>query len=465
MSSQKINGKLVENETSGPTVITSRPLLTPVGGRAQILSTENRETEEKLNQVRIVGRFLEPGQMCNGFRLLQYIGGGGMGHVWLAEDEELHRCVALKVLDLQQNVSEDIILRFRAEAQAGASLNHPNIAQVYTFGKCQALNILYIAMEYVDGENIRDRICHRGALPVNETLVYSLQIAMALSHLDQFQIVHRDIKPSNILVTQSGWAKLIDLGLARQFNTEISLPEGDDDLNFPAQKKDLTATGVTLGTFDFISPEQAREPRTVDIRSDIYSLGCTMYYMLTGNPPFSQGGPLQKLLQHQGDAPPDIRRQRTDVPESFRNVIEKAMRKDRNERFQDTKELILALEKVAEETGFSLPAMAGYITLDWIPKEKKSIPMILDWNIWKGQLAWIVPLFVLLTAIFVLDYLWSPAENEMVIPSGTSIISPYEIYPESSHKENRERNSLQQGKPVPVPISPSPLMEISEEGK
>lgn len=415
--------KKPDSGVSGPTVITSRQPFTPVGGGAPgvRVGTDNPGSAGLAGNVSITGNFLEAGQNCDGYQLLHYIGGGGMGHVWLAEDTNLGRPVALKVLDMHQHLQEDIILRFRGEAQIMALLNHPNIAQIYAFGENPALKIQYIAMEFVDGENVRDRVNQRGPLSVAETVSFALQIAHALGHLERNHVVHRDIKPSNILVTAEKHAKLIDMGLARQFESETAFmpPEEDENLSpqLQAQRRDLTASGVTLGTFDFISPEQAREPRGVDIRSDIYSLGCSIFYMLTGSPPFAQGGPLQKLLQHQGDAPPDVRRFRPEVPVSFQNLIEKAMRKDRAQRFQDTEELVAALEKVAEETGFALPGIMGvYSVAERMPAEKEEIPLILDWNVVKEHLAWLVPTVILVLSIFLLHWLWTPSEEDLELP-------------------------------------------------
>ena len=171
-----------------------------------------------------------------------------------------------------------------------------------------------------------------------EALSYTIQVAEALAHADARGVVHRDIKPSNVLITPEGRVKLIDMGLAR-------LRNGD-----PAAA-DLTHSGVTLGTFDYISPEQARDPRNADIRSDIYSLGCTLFFMLAGQPPFPEGTVLQKLLQHQGDQPPDIRQFRPDLPEELSRVLRKMMAKDPRHRYASSAELATDLLALAEQIG------------------------------------------------------------------------------------------------------------------
>ena len=185
----------------------------------------------------------------------------------------------------------------------------------------------FIVFEFVDGVNVRVLVERKGPLPLAEAVSYTLQSADALAHSDARAVIHRDIKPSNLLITPEGRVKLIDMGLAR---LRLVDPE----------VADLTASGVTLGTFDYISPEQARDPRNADIRSDIYSLGCTFFFMLTGQPPFPQGTVLQKLLQHQGDQPPDIREFRPDLPDEVYRILQKMMAKDPRHRYAGPVELV-----------------------------------------------------------------------------------------------------------------------------
>ena len=242
-----------------------------------------------------VGRILHgsilPGERLGYFELLEYVGGGGMGKVFRALDTRLARSVALKILSPEHAADRETVLRFQNEAQSAARLDHENIARVYYVGEDRGLH--YIAFEFIEGVNVRELVESRGPLPLAEAVSYTLQVADALGHASERNVVHRDIKPSNLLITPAGQAKLIDMGLAR-------LREVDTGA-------DLTASGVTLGTFDYISPEQARDPRNTDVRSDIYSLGCTFFFMLTGRPPFLGGTMLQKLLQHQADQPPELR--------------------------------------------------------------------------------------------------------------------------------------------------------------
>ncbi|HEX6985890.1 MAG TPA: serine/threonine-protein kinase, partial [Planctomycetaceae bacterium] len=204
------------------------------------------------------------------FAIEERIGSGGMGAVFRALDTRLQRVVALKVLSPSQSRDRAAVLRFQNEARAAARLDHENIARVHYIGEDRGLH--FIAFEYVTGQNVRDLIARSGRLPVADAVNYVLQIATALRHTAAAGVVHRDIKPSNIIITPNGRAKLVDLGLARKLAAD--------------SVGDLTIAGTTLGTFDYISPEQARDPRNVDVRSDIYSLGCTLYHMLTGGPPY-----------------------------------------------------------------------------------------------------------------------------------------------------------------------------------
>ena len=251
---------------------TSPTVITLPGGNEEHASTSPYVAPEKTTRRAPVDP-LEPGSELGHFVIEQYIGGGGMGCVYKARDATLHRPVALKVLSKNRD-NQETISRFINEAESAARLNHENIAQVYF--AAEEGGIHYIVFEFVEGVNLRAIVEQEGTLSPEAALSYALQIAAALKHASERSIVHRDVKPSNILVTSEERIKLIDMGLAR-----ITKPD--------ETRADLTATGITLGTFDYISPEQARDPRTADARSDIYSLGCTFFYMLTGRPPFPKG--------------------------------------------------------------------------------------------------------------------------------------------------------------------------------
>lgn len=279
------------------------------------------------------------------FELEDRIARGGMGTVFLARDLGLDRVVALKVLSQEQLRDPAAVQRFQNEARAAAKLDHENIARVYFVGEDRGVH--YIAFEYVRGTTVREAIATQGCLSQDDAVNYTLQAAEALRHLDAAGVVHRDIKPSNLIVTPSGRVKLVDLGLARQMS--------------PAADADLTVTGTTLGTFDYISPEQARDPRNVDIRSDIYSLGCTLYQMLTGSPPYPHGSSVDKLLQHSAGRPPDPAERNPKIAPRLSLVVQRMMSSNPDERYPTPQALIDELADLAEGLGLRASAPEGTI--------------------------------------------------------------------------------------------------------
>ncbi|MDR1484451.1 MAG: serine/threonine protein kinase [Planctomycetaceae bacterium] len=320
------------------------------------------------------------GTLLGHFIVKNYIGGGGMGRVYLATDTLLDRNVAVKVLPQQRANDQSTVARFMNEAKSAARLNHEHIAQVYFAGEQDG--IPFIVFEYVEGTNVRKLINESGVLSLPQALNFMLQIVHALAHAAENGVVHRDVKPSNILITREGKAKLIDMGLARLLN--------------PAEGAgDLTASGVTLGTFDYISPEQARDPRNADIRSDIYSLGCTFFFMLAGRPPFPEGTVLQKLLQHQGDLPPDIRDIQPNIPADISVLIQRMMAKDPKQRFQTPDNLITALTENARKIGMQ---PVGHSNLYWKLEPPVKPPILLRYAIWLSSF------FVLFLIVFLLDF-------------------------------------------------------------
>src|SRR5688500_13918822 len=233
---------------------------------------------------------------------------------------------------------QENIRRFHQEARAAAKLDHENIARVFFCGEDQGLH--FIAFEFVEGGNVRSVLERRGRIPVPEALSYMLQIATGLAHAAGRGVVHRDIKPSNIIISANGRAKLVDMGLARSLEPH---PDGE-----------LTQPGVTLGTFDYISPEQALEPRDADVRSDIYSLGCTFYHALTGHPPVPDGSPAQKLEAQRTQLPADPRGYNPDVPPELVAILGRMMAKDPDRRYQDPSHLAAHLRGLARQLGIPI---------------------------------------------------------------------------------------------------------------
>jgi hypothetical protein len=282
------------------------------------------------------------------FELIEPIGVGGMAAVLRARDTQLDRLVALKILPPEMSGDGENVKRFHQEARSAAKLDHENIARVFFCGEDQRLH--FIAFEFVEGENLRTLIERRGLLPADEALRYMLQVAAGLAHASRRGVVHRDIKPSNIIITPHGRAKLVDMGLARCL-------EGRSD-------HDLTQSGVTLGTFDYISPEQALEPREADVRSDIYSLGCTFYHALTGWPPVPEGTAAKKLHCHQHVKPVDPRQYAPDLPVEVVQILDRMMAKQPRDRFQSPEQLVHQLWVVARKLGVCGEAPEGVLTVE-----------------------------------------------------------------------------------------------------
>jgi serine/threonine protein kinase len=282
------------------------------------------------------------------FELIEPIGVGGMAAVLRARDTQLDRCVALKILPPDMALDPENVRRFHQEARAAAKLDHENIARVFFCGEDQRLH--FIAFEFVEGENLRAILERRGRLPGGEAVHYMLQVAAGLAHAARRGVVHRDVKPSNIIITPNGRAKLVDMGLARH--------QGQ-----PAEDG-LTQSGVTLGTFDYISPEQALDPRDADVRSDIYSLGCTFYHMLTGRPPVPEGTAAKKLHHHQHVKPADPRQLVAGLPDDVAIILDRMMAKQPKDRYQSPEQLVHHLLLAAHKMGSAPEVPEGVLTVE-----------------------------------------------------------------------------------------------------
>lgn len=327
------------------------------------------------------------GELLNHFHLQKFIGGGGMGVVFKALDTTLDRIVAVKVLATHAISEEDLQRRFLVEAQSTARLDHPNIARVHYVGRDRGLP--YIVFEFIDGVNIRDLVLNQGPVSLADALSITYQIAHALAHAWQREVVHRDIKPSNILVTREGQAKLVDMGLARLYQSQTS-------------DNDLTSTGMTLGTFDYISPEQARDARVADTRSDIYSLGCSLFFMLAGQPPFFSGTAVEKILHHQNKKPPLLRELNPDLPESIDQLLQFMLAKDPDDRPQTPAVVVSELAKILNALGLPLP-----YALAPLPTTKTT-----QTDAWKNHIPWALPLACLVGAC-----LWMGTTTDVTEPN------------------------------------------------
>jgi serine/threonine protein kinase len=390
------------------------------------------------------------GELLDHFQLLQFIGAGGMGIVFKALDTTLDRIVALKILASQSIGNVDLQRRFLIEAQSTARLDHPNIAQIHFVGRDRGLP--YIVFEYIEGENLRDRVMRDGPLPLSDALSYTHQVAHALAHAWQRNVVHRDIKPSNILVTDQGQAKLVDMGLAR-----LHQAESIDD--------DLTNTGVTLGTFDYISPEQARDPRSADTRSDIYSLGCSLFYLLAGKPPFARGTAVQKLLQHQGEQPPALSDIRIDLPKSVDVLVERMLAKSVEDRPQSPTELVQELGQIMQEIGMPLPQILAPLPSVGRPRRMAS---------WRHIVPWAVPAALLIAIVTWFDSSESSSSGEYSFPElrtadsasasadHASNISPDGTSPKAIVETSEHADTKPSGTPIDIGLLLHDLGEQSD---
>lgn len=265
------------------------------------------------------------------YKILEPIGRGGMGLVFKAEHTLLSRIAAVKLLPRQAASDPEAVARFRREARAIAQLEHENIVRVYDVGQRGELH--FIAMEFVPGDSLSKLIKTRGCIPYVEAISIIYQVVLGLDHAVGRGIIHRDIKPSNILVMPNGKAKILDMGLARVF----------DGFSENLSELSLTMSGTVVGTVDYVAPEQADDSHKADVRSDIYSLGCTLYHCLTGQVPFPGGSMMQKLMKHYKAQPTDIRQLRPEVPEELVAIVNRMMAKQPADRFQLPGELSKAL--------------------------------------------------------------------------------------------------------------------------
>lgn len=263
------------------------------------------------------------------YRLLEPLGSGGMSSVFRAVHEESGLEVAVKVLPRTLAKNSTMLQRFLREAKSAESLEHPNIVAIYDRGTENGR--YYLVLEYVPGGDLHDRIRSRGAMPVDEAIPIIKAVVHGLNHAAQRGLIHRDIKPANILLTPDGGAKVADLGLALQ--------QDDED-------ERVTRDGTTVGTVDYMSPEQARDSRATNVRSDIYSLGCTVYHMLTGVPPFAGGDVADKLRRHASEVPPDLRALRPDLPTDIAGIVARMLAKKPENRFANYDELLAALDAI-----------------------------------------------------------------------------------------------------------------------
>lgn len=275
------------------------------------------------------------------YRVVRMLGAGGMGVVYQAEHRLMERTVALKVIRRSLLAHPTAVERFRTEVRAAARLTHPNI--VAALDADQAGDLHFLVMEYIAGESLARIIEERGPLPVAEACGYVCQAAAGLQHAWEQGMVHRDIKPQNLMLTAHGQVKILDFGLARLASQQAVQSPSDSAPPRVARSGSVTDTGALLGTPDYMAPEQTHDSSRIDIRADIYSLGCTLYYLLTGRAPFAGTSVTQKVAAHRTVAPEPLSVLRPDIPQRVVQVVERMMAKDREARYAVPAEVAKAL--------------------------------------------------------------------------------------------------------------------------
>lgn len=338
----------------------------------------------------------------NRYRLLELIGEGGMAQVYKAEDSILCRTVAIKILRSQYAGDAEFVERFRREARAAASLSHPNIVNIYDVGQENGTD--YIVMEYLPGCTLKQVIKDEAPLPVERALDITRQIAEGLNHAHQRNIIHRDIKPHNILITPDGQIKVTDFGIARAISAGT-----------------LTQTGEVVGSVQYSSPEQAKG-EAAGPQSDLYSLGCVLYELLTGTVPFKGDTLVSIALQHLQDEVVPIRQIRPDLPASVEAIVKKAMAKDLAKRYPSAMALLKDIYALQQKTGWEKKLLeeTDSPTQVWSAAALKNTPAPPSgkrpWLIWLLSGMGMAILTVLLFILYALN-IFTPPRPEVTVPN------------------------------------------------
>lgn len=283
---------------------------------------------------------IAPGREFGSYELVSLLGEGGMGQVWKARHTRLEKLVALKVLSPRVTGSSDSLARFDREMKAVGRLEHPHIVRALDAGEIDGTH--FLVLEYIEGLDLAQYVAKKGQRPLREACEMIRQAALGLHHAHEAGLVHRDIKPSNLFFARTGSIKVLDLGLAR-------LLDDADERSVSAEG--LTEVGQIMGTPDYMAPEQCQSSHSVDLRADLYSLGCTLFCVLTGRAPFADGRhntPVSKVVGHMSEPIPDLKAARLDVPGDLVAVYQRLMQKNPEDRFQSGREVADALKAVKE---------------------------------------------------------------------------------------------------------------------
>src|SRR5262245_6776646 len=289
------------------------------------------------------------GRELANYRIVSLLGRGGMGEVYLAEDKRLRRKVALKMLPAEFTNDSDRVRRFEREASAASATNHPNIITIYEIGQVDSAH--YIVTEFIDGQTLRQRM-QNAKLSLNEVVDVAIQVAQALEAAHSAGIVHRDIKPENVMVRRDGLVKVLDFGLAKLTEQQSTSDKGGVDSQAATLAKVNTDSGTVMGTASYMSPEQARGQK-VDARTDIFSLGVALYEMIAGSPPFDGVNALDVIGAILQKEPAPLSQTAAEAAPELERIVSKALRKDREERYQTVKDLLNDLKDFKREQAFA----------------------------------------------------------------------------------------------------------------
>jgi serine/threonine protein kinase len=325
---------------SGDEVSSLRAQLTPatLAGDAETLAKELiRQGKLTKYQAANIYQGRGKGLVFGEYIVLDKLGAGGMGQVFKAQHRKMKRLVALKVLPPHATTSSRNVKRFYQEVEVAAKLTHPNIVTAFDAGESHGLH--FLVMEYVDGQDLSSYVSKHGTLSVEQAINCMLYAAKALEYAHGRGIIHRDIKPSNLLLDRRGTVKILDMGLARTIDNDTP------------GAVELTETGQVLGTVDYMAPEQAANTRLADARADIYSLGCALFRVLIGRPPYAGETSIEKILAHREQLIPSLRALRPEVPAALDRLFQQMLAKSPVQRIQSMSEVVKALEKLAAGVG------------------------------------------------------------------------------------------------------------------
>ena len=360
---------------------------------------------------------LQKGQLVSHYEIIARLGSGGMGEVYLAEDSQLGRKIALKLLIEEVENIQDFLRRFKQEARAASALNHPNIITIYQIGEWNGLN--FIAMEFVEGSNLRSLVKNR-QMELNEILDITVQTASALAAAHAAGIVHRDIKPENIMLRPDGLVKVLDFGLAKHAPSPL-LRNEEIDSEAATREHHSTIPGLVMGTAQYMSPEQARG-KTVDARSDIWSLGIVLYEMITGETPFCGETKSDTLAAILKTEPEPLSFHAPDMPLELEHIIKKALGKNREDRYQVIKDFMLDLKLLLGEMSNPVKSVNSSASVSTARKTSVSTrieePFITENVSRKKHWMWIaVPALILLAALTAWHF------RQKAVASDTSFLS------------------------------------------